>query len=646
MLIIQDIKLVGLSQIKESVARSQIRTRKGEVFDPIEAKSDVKRLMNLGIFFSADVETSTISVADAHYLEVRFLLAEKQKIRKVFIKGNKKLSRGSIMDILAPSKTKDSANEFQDTAIKGVKSSELRVEIDKGAFFDENKLAVALKGIQEKYEEKAIFNTVISTTVTLDVATKKLEVTLDIKEGRKGKIAKITLEGFANLPIKKVRKFIKTKEGKTFKLKSIQKGAALLQESYKEDGWIDYSMSISSSVMQDQEVSSLARQVAKKIDVAKHLPIALTYTASEGRRHFLLAYRFAGYESLDETKLRKLAGLKTDKVLKNSELMEAQANILNEYRNRGYLFAEIDIEKIWKTQPYGVELVFNIKERHKVYIGSVYVEGLLKTKEHCIKREILLKEGDLFSAKRLMKSQEKIFNLGFIEDVRADYDPTQDPSVVDLIFDVKEGRPGMLTAGAGFSSLDGMVGTVSLQHLNMLGRAQRVNLSTEFGKRRQSYDLRWTSPWTFDKRMSTTFGLFNTNRSLQYASSVTAFKKRSKGGSVFFAPRYEEDTWILGVGYSLQQDRIYDVLPEFRTDIPESTINRSAITTSVSYDTRDFRWDPKRGTEQTLRTEFVGGPAGGNVHFIKPTLTHTYHIPTVSFGNYTFVLSNALRWGF
>ncbi|MBI4668556.1 MAG: BamA/TamA family outer membrane protein [Elusimicrobia bacterium] len=132
---------------------------------------------------------------------------------------------------------------------------------------------------------------------------------------------------------------------------------------------------------------------------------------------------------------------------------------------------------------------------------------------------------------------------------------------------------------------------------------------------------------------------------MQYASDTTGFKKRSKGGSAFFAPRFVEDTWILGFGYSLSQDEIYDVLDIYQDQIPETTLRRSALNTRVTYDTRDFKWDPKRGTENTFSAEFVGGPVGGNVHFFKPTFTHSLHIPTLTLGKHTLVLSNALRWG-
>ncbi|MBI2070021.1 MAG: outer membrane protein assembly factor BamA [Elusimicrobia bacterium] len=639
-LIIQEVKIQGIQNIKESLVRSQIKTRKGEVFDSIEARSDIKRLMGLGPFSSADAAVSTITIKEKIYLSVAFQVTEKPKVKKVHILGAKKVSKGTIKDILSPARTDDSSRTDAPEGLSGRKAGEFRVEIAEGAFFDEAKLSETLAKIHDKYREKAVFDTEIEVEKKLDEKLNKIELTLKIKEGRKARVAKIELAGFESYPIKKITKTIKIKKGKPFDAKKTKTGFEKLNSLYKEEGWLDFIVTVTTRTATDEE-----RDAVKRRWKPDELPLVLNYAAAEGRRHFLLGYGFTGFETMTEQELRKLANLPAGKVLKESALREAEMAILSAYRDRGRLFASLQIDKEWKKDPDGVILTFKIDERQLVYIANIYVEGLLKTKPHVIRREILLKEGDLFSWKRLLRSTDKIYNLGFIEDVRPDYDATPNPDYVDLIFDVKEGRPGMLTAGAGFSSVDGVVGTISLQHLNLLGRAQNMNLSTEFGKRRQSYDVTWKTPWTFDRRMSTSLSLFNTNRHLQFASDTTGFKRRSKGGSVFFAPRFEEDKWILGAGYTLQEDEIYDVLPVYKVDIPETVTRRSAINTRITRDTRDFVWDPKRGMEHTLSAEFVGGPAGGDVHFVKPTLTHSFHIPTFSIGRHTFVLSNALRWG-
>ena len=87
--------------------------------------------------------------------------------------------------------------------------------------------------------------------------------------------------------------------------------------------------------------------------------------------------------------------------------------------------------------------------------------------------EILVKEGGVLAANKVRRSIEKIYNLGFIEGAEPQILPTGSPNIMDLMFNITEGKPGMITAGAGYSSVDYFVGSLQFQHMNLFGLAQR-----------------------------------------------------------------------------------------------------------------------------------------------------------------------------
>jgi outer membrane protein insertion porin family len=120
--------------------------------------------------------------------------------------------------------------------------------------------------------------------------------------------------------------------------------------------------------------------------------------------------------------------------------------------------------------------MFKIEEGEQIYVDNIYIEGLQSTKEFVIKREVVLKEGEVVNSKKLRRSIEKIYNLGFIDEVNVDFQPGSTATSVDLVFNIKEGRAGMLSAGAGYSTVDQLVGNLQVSYLNLFGRAQRLNL--------------------------------------------------------------------------------------------------------------------------------------------------------------------------
>src|SRR5581483_3151183 len=120
------------------------------------------------------------------------------------------------------------------------------------------------------------------------------------------------------------------------------------------------------------------------------------------------------------------------------------------------------------------------------------------------------------------------------------------------------GKPGVLSAGAGYSSVDGLIGTLQVQHTNFLGRGQRVNVMWEFGARRNSFDLGWTDPWFLGKPMTFGVDLFNTIQIRQLGTNTQAYTERDRGFTLTAGPRFS-DIYNLLFSYSFSADRRYDV---------------------------------------------------------------------------------------
>jgi len=80
-------------------------------------------------------------------------------------------------------------------------------------------------------------------------------------------------------------------------------------------------------------------------------------------------------------------------------------------------------------------------------VDHIGVEGNTHTKDFVIRREIQLKEGDPFSSVKARKSVEKLYNLGFLDNVDVDVQQPNTPERADVIFTVTEGKPGILSAG-------------------------------------------------------------------------------------------------------------------------------------------------------------------------------------------------------
>ncbi|MBI4424359.1 MAG: outer membrane protein assembly factor BamA, partial [Elusimicrobia bacterium] len=611
--VIGDLAVQGNHHVKYNVIRGQVKARKGDLYDRADLDHDIQTLLGLGSFdrVAADIAPLHQPVA-AHLAEasgstttvrITFVVEEKPVIKKIRFSGNKKLSKGRLTDDMTL-KEKDPLDRVK-----------LRTDEDK---------------MLEAYHKKGFLHAAVDSTVAIDTAARTAEVTFVVDEGPKSVIAAVELEGVKAFKPKKVLKKMTNRRKKVFQEKELASDLKKIEEFYKNNGYLDFSI--------------LRSSVAYNEDKTK---ITISLAVDEGRQYRFGATSFTGYSIYAATDLVKALDYRKGKIFSQEKFDATIRNIQELYAERGRLRARVTPDRGFNDATGLMDVNFDVIEGSIVFVEHIVVVGKQATKSHVIRREIVQKVGQPFSASKIRKSQEKIMNLGFMEDIQLDITSPVDPDKVDLTFEVVEGKPGMLTMGAGFSSLDGLIGTLSLQHMNLLGRAQRASVQWQFGSRVQDYSLSWTTPWTGGKPTSLGVDLFNTRRLRPFESSSAGYVDRRLGGSLRVGPRFQEDKYQLFLNYTFQRIGVSNVEPQFANRLAESTSIHSSIGVEFAVDTRDSMWDPTRGSRNSIGVTLAGGPIlNGNISFVSPTITNSKHFHLFSVGDYPYVLTLANRGGY
>ncbi|MBD3271981.1 MAG: outer membrane protein assembly factor BamA [Elusimicrobia bacterium] len=605
--IIRDIRVKGNRFIKEREVLAAVESRKGDYYSLKSLQDDIQAIYKLGHFNDVTLDVEEIDGVDDDQkpgIIVTFIVSEKKIIKTIKIIGNKKISRSKILSEIGSQKRES---------------------------FDEGQMLLDVQTIESMYRDKGYTSVSVEPYTAVDEKTSKQIITFYVNEGNRMLIKKVTVQGTSAYSERRIRRKMKTRRKKVFKEETLNEDIKKLYDFYRNKGYIN--VHISKPVVESNEEKT---------------ELFVTLTIDEGRRYRVGEITFEGNEIFELDELRKTVSLKKDKIFKQEKLDETLQEIQGLYADKGYLRMRIKTSQITDEEKGIVDFNFSIIEDGLVYVDRIYVEGNTYTKEHVIRREIILKEGEAFSARKVRRSMEKIMNLGFLDDVQIDIQQPEDMDRADVVFEVREGKPGMLTAGAGFSSVDGLLGTLQVSHINLFGTARRINLMWEFGERRQSYDLSFTEPWFMNRPVSLGLNVFDITRKRQFADDFSAYQERNRGGSVQLGPRLT-DRLSLSFAYGFKQIRVFDVDSEWadRPDndplkITAKTTNSSSLTSSIAYDTRDNIFDPTRGHYGKLSVTVSGGPFGGDVHFYKPIMRGSYHITTF----WKFVLSLSGRVGY
>ena len=609
-----NISTEGLKNIRPKTVTKAATAKKGELYDRFQVAEDVHEISALGNFDSVEVDISPIpgtrkekdGTGELHPCHrITYIVREKPIFDRLTYEGRKHLGKGAITQAMTL-KIKDPFNE-----------AKLQGDLDR---------------IKAKYAEKGYVNTDISYELTPNEKLGTVDVKLIINEGERVRVQTVNLNGLAEIPAEKILKKASNRPGKVFKPQNLQRDYIKMILYGRNKGYANFNLA------------------APQIDINNDkTEVTISYDVTEGEKVNFGTVNFAGNNVFTPEELNQQVFFREGKLYNQKDFDDTIVAIQEQYANKGYLQVRVNPETTVENGQLNVN--FDIAEGHIFYIDHVDVTGYENTKKHVFTRELSIKPGDLYDNEKIKRSQTKILNLGFINDVQIDLQPTADPQKVDLGFNVVEGRPGMFTAGLAMSSMDGLYGELSINHMNLFGRAQRLALRTLFGEEILDYTVSWSTPWIYDKPTSLGLDLFNTRRYRSFATENQAYTERRVGGRVKVGPRFKDDIYQLSLGYSFENIDIYDIDERYQcaegqdpaTCIAKGDTNMSTISTDFAVDTRDNIWDPTRGWRNSIGLALAGGPIGGDLDLwyfnARSVFNHT--VWNVG-GNYpiVFVLSN------
>ncbi len=258
-----------------------------------------------------------------------------------------------------------------------------------------------------------------------------------------------------------------------------------------------------------------------------------------------------------------------------------------------------------------------------------------------------IKPGDPFDTEAVNRNRMKIYNLGYFENVAVDTQPGSEMDKLILIYDVSpERKTGTLSVGAGYSSVEGLVGFLQVSQNNLFGNGQAVSAQWNFGNLTNSYSLSFTEPWLMDKPISFGVDLYRTLQTQDYNNQ--GFSQTSTGGSLRLGYTVN-DLWKVFNTYRYQSDDIENVTT-LLPGIVEGVDNVSSITPSIVRDSRDNVFDTSEGSYNILSVTLAGGYLGGDRSFVKPVLDSRVFFQTPAIFGWTwlhnFVLGLHGRVGF
>lgn len=573
---IAQVRIEGNRNVSEEKIIRILRLEAGAPFEPQRVTEAVKRLFATKEF--NDVRVYKEQQGDLVVLI--FVVKEHIKIDEVRLEGNKKINDEDLKENLA---------------------------VTSGTFVRPALVRRDFKTIEDLYKEKGYYRAHVDEEITTerDKSTKAQEVVLvyRITEGEKVSVKHIDFFGNRALDSDEIRRVMETKEdnwfrGAEFKPKALEEDMTKIAELYRGHGFLDFEVV-------DKEL--IFSKDGKGLDVF--------ISVKEGTRYYVGEVDWTGNEIFSDGEIIPLITFSKGDVFDDGKFAQIQFALNELYWDRGYIYNSITPEK--RVKDNVIDLTFEITEGEPAHINEINIAGNTKTSERVIRRELIIKPGEVFLRPRLIRSLREVFNLGFFNGPpQVGTRTANEDGDIDLTLTVEEKQTGQFRLGAGFSQLNSISGFIGVAETNFLGKGQQVGIDWEFSRTRQNIDLRFTEPWLMGTPTQLTVNVYNR---VQNQVSQQFYDDRRRGVSFRIGRPFPWfDYTSLFWRYSYESIELTNFSPFYQGPLldilwPQRT---SSMALTLVRNSTDSPFHPTTGTRLSTTAEFNGGRLlGGDVTF-------------------------------
>lgn len=579
------INVTGQRKIEKDAILARLKTKEGGPYSETLLREDLQSIFKSGFFYDAQISKE---IKDGK-IELTYNVLEKPSIVEIAFEGNSELKTEELQENL------------------GVKQYEI---------LNMSKLREGIDKLQKMYEDKGYFLAKIDMKVEDIKKDESVRLVFSVRENEKVKVKKITFLGNQKLKDGFLKGRIKTSEGGYFSFMSGSGG-------YKQDDF-DRDLQILRFLYFNDGYVQVKIDRPQVYVTPDKKSIYITIRIDEGEQFDVGDIDFAGDLLFSRDELSEAIQINKNKIFSYEVLQKDLGELQAKYGDLGYAFANIIPRTRINEKERKVDVTFEFDKGNKVYFGQINVVGNSKTRDKVVRRELKIREGELYHETRRRESLENIQRLGFFDEVNFKTStPPEKPDILNIDIVVKERNTGSIQLGAGYGSFSGFTLQGQVNQANFLGKGQKLGAGLNLSRDGSYYNFNFTEPYFMDTRWSLGFDFY------QSISNRYDYNELKLGGAFRFGHPLGEQVFG-SIRYKLERTNLDPIKDLNNNDITDRALfpldTASGVTSSVTgileYDKRNDRFSPSKGIYASTSLEYAG--LGGDLKYNKGNTTFRY----------------------
>jgi outer membrane protein insertion porin family len=706
---------IAIKDFDVNKIRPKLKLQTGALFSRKALDDDIEKIRqailangNLAPFFNDtkilfDLEKNTVSITQTGEIGAKVnvkITAEKHKVSEKTQKKLLPIKRDGTLDYSAITEgSRRLRNRFQ----------------EKGYFFVEVEAVCSVTPPFPKNEINPLengTNQLCQALNSADLGNRVVDVDYQVTLNRRLKLADLRIEGTDKLTIPDIISVLETQEANQLGIIP-QFGYG---RGYTSNEILEEDKNTVESLMQELGYRDAKVRVKQGV-TPEGESLIITFVVKEGIPTKISEVEIAGNQVFSdptlETELPDLVGKNYSRARARNGIEKLSAFYAKEgYYDAKLNYSIINLGKDDTTNEDRVKIIFNVEnEGKKVIINRVLINGNVQTNRKSIEKAISLRPGNILLSPDINQTEQVLYGTDAFRRVEVKIEPAGETNSgekqVDVIINLEEQKPRILTYGGGYSTDVGGQGFFDIRHVNLFGKLQQGGARVRWSRRQQLVQFDFLDP-RFLPDGKNRFAPLSVSASYQRDSTVTRFfrsafdqgtfgivqRRDANGNPVdIFGQQTGDPTInrfsiiaetnrtlsqkkrsILFLRYKFEDVRLFNIDSLLIADLlqPDKNIRTSGLGATFVRDTREncskkyslleliskgelgnpCRYnasDPTKGSYLTAEYNFSLEQLGGNISFSKFQLSYQTYYTLKSLKDTTFagraVLGLANTWG-
>lgn len=324
---------------------------------------------------------------------------------------------------------------------------------------------------------------------------------------------------------------------------------------------------------------------------------------------------------------------------------ETSKSISDRLGEEGYIFANVNMVPDINEEQKSVNITFFVDPGKQVYVRRINFQGNTKTRDEVLRREMRQMEAAWASSTKIERSKTRLERLGFFQEVNV-----ETPAVpgtndqIDVNYSVVEKSSGNITAGVGYSQVQGIIINAAVTQDNVFGTGKRVNFTFNNSQVNTIYQLGYLDPYFTLDGISAGFDLAYRRSNFAQANISSYLTNIAQAGFNFGIPLTEFSFIRANVDYQNTQIKANANTPtEFVQFLQENgtKFNVYSVALGYTYDTLNRAIFATEGGSHSLST-LISMPFS-NLEYYKAAYRARHYFPLAK--DLTLLLGGEIAYG-